>query len=89
MADMIGRCDAFWIETTELVVAAVTLLEGQFHITDRLRTHTHTHTNTHTSCEFTASCTDGWQYTRILQKAFNKKLEEWLMDFHVKSYDSV
>lgn len=47
---MTGRCDTFCTETTELVTAAVTLVEGQFHKTDMcglVRTRMHVHTHTH------------------------------------------
>lgn len=47
---MTGRCDTFCTETTELVTVAVTLVEGQFHTTDRQRVwisaHTHARTRT-------------------------------------------
>ncbi len=47
---MTGRCDTFCTETTELATAAVTLVEGQFHKTDRLNVWigVHTHARTHT-----------------------------------------
>lgn len=84
---MTGRCDTCCTETTELVIAAITLVEGQFHKTGRVQvwiseyTHARTHTLPVSSQPAAQRLTAHMNFTA---KYLARRLEERLMDFRSK-----